>query len=88
MDGQVYGCFVGANLPCTDKANTYRTPTAAESDYWKANPTPDFIPAAMTSHNTVYEWCCQNGGPEIVKEVFQVDSSGYIADIWYPLSPQ
>ena len=88
MDGQVYGCFVGANLPCTSKANTDRTPTAAENDYCKANPNSDFIPAAVTGHDTVYEWRCQNGGPEIAKQVFQVDSSGYISEIWYPLNPQ
>lgn len=88
MDGKVYGCFVGANLPCTDKANTNRTPTAAENDYCKANPSSDFIPAAVTGHDTVYEWRCQNGGPEIAKQVFQVDSSGYISEIWYLLSPQ
>jgi len=88
MDGKVYGCFVGANLPCTDKANTDRTPTAAENDYCKANPSSDFIPAAVTGHDTVFEWRCQNDGPEIAKQVFQVDSSGYIAKIWYLLSPQ
>jgi len=88
MDGKVYGCFVGANLPCTDKANTDRTPTAGENDYCKANPNSDFIPAAVTGHNTIYEWRCQNGGPEIVKQVFQVDSSGYISNFWYPLNPQ
>jgi len=26
MDGKVWACFVGANLPCTEKADTSRTP--------------------------------------------------------------
>jgi hypothetical protein len=88
VDGSVYACFVGANLPCEEKANTDRTPTQEEKDYCQQNPTSDFIPAAVTGHNTVYEWRCTNGAPEIVKQVFQVDAQGYIADFWYKISGQ
>ena len=38
MNGKVYGCFVGANLPCTAKADLSRTPTTEETDFCKANP--------------------------------------------------
>ena len=85
MGGQVYGCFVGANLPCDSKANTDQTPTAAEQEFCKANPSADAIPAAVTGHDTVYEWACQDGAPQIVKQVFQVDAQGYIQEIWYPI---
>jgi hypothetical protein len=87
MNGKVYACFVGANLPCDSKANTDKTPTTAETDFCKANPNSDFIPAAVTGHDTIYEWRCNQVAPEIVKQVFQVDERGYISDIWYPLTP-
>jgi len=88
MDGQVYGCFVGANLPCTDKANIDKTPAQALIDFCQdaANTNAEAIPAAVTGHNTVYSWRCTDGQPEAVDQVFQVDAQGFIADIWYPLT--
>lgn len=87
MGGKVYGCFVGANIPCWSKANTDRTPTAAETEFCKTQPNADSVPAAVTGHETIYEWRCNNGTPEIVRQVLQVDSRGFIADFWYELSP-
>jgi hypothetical protein len=87
MDGKVYGCFVGANLPCDAKANTDKTPTSAEADFCKANPNSDFIPAAVTGHDTIYEWQCKDGTAVAGKQVFQVDPRGYITQIWYPINP-
>jgi hypothetical protein len=87
MNGKVYACFVGANLPCDSKANIDKTPTAGENDFCKANPNSDFIPAVVTGHDTVYDWHCKNGTAETVKQVFQVDQRGYIADIWYLITP-
>jgi hypothetical protein len=85
MGGKVYACFVGANLPCDSKANTDKTPTSAESDYCKSNPNSDFIPAAVTGHDTIYAWRCKNDTPAIDKQVFHVDSQGYIQEIWYQI---
>lgn len=87
MDGKVYGCFVGANIPCWSKANTDRTPTAEETDFCKANLDAEFIPAVVTGHETIYEWRCENGVPEIVRQVLKVDSRGFISDFWYEISP-
>jgi hypothetical protein len=87
MDGKVYACFVGANLPCADKANTDQTPTPGEMDFCKANPNSDFIPAAVTGHDTVYEWRCKDGQAQVVRQTFQVDARGYIANIWYAINP-
>jgi hypothetical protein len=87
MDGQVYGCFVGANIPCWSKANTDRIPTAAETEFCKTQPNADSIPAVVTGHETIYEWRCKDGTPEIVRQVLQVDRRGFIADFWYELSP-
>ncbi|MBN1135772.1 MAG: hypothetical protein JXM73_04260 [Anaerolineae bacterium] len=88
MDGDVYACFVGANLPCEAQANTDRTPTQEEIDFCQANPSSDFIPAVVTGRETVYEWRCRDGAPEIVKQVFQPDAQGFLSEIWYKLSPE
>ncbi len=42
MDNQVYACNFGANLPCSSKANTDKTPSPAMEDYCKANPDSSF----------------------------------------------
>lgn len=88
MDGKVVACFVGANLPCEAKADTGETPTQAEIEFCQANPTSDFIPAAVTGRETVYEWRCRDGVPEIVRQVSEVDAQGFHADIWYEISPE
>jgi hypothetical protein len=77
---------VGANLPCDSKANVDMKPTQAEQDYCKKNPRAD-IPAAVTGHETVFQWRCTNGAPLIVKQVFHVDARGYIYEIWYAINP-
>ena len=87
MDGRVYACFVGANLPCESKANTDRTPTQPERDYCAQNPNSDFIPAVVTGRETVYEWRCVNGEPQIARQLAQPDARGFISDIWYAISP-
>jgi hypothetical protein len=87
MNGQVYACFVGANLPCQEKANTNRTPDEAEKTFCRDNPNADVIPAAVTGHNTIYEWRCRNGEPEIVQQIAQPDERGFISHIWYKISP-
>jgi hypothetical protein len=86
MDGNVYACFVGANLPCEAKANTDRTPTQEEIDFCQQNANSDFIPAVVTGRETVYEWRCTNGAPEIVKQVFQPDAQGFLSEIWYKIA--
>lgn len=88
MNGKVYGCFVGANLPCTAKADLSRTPTTEETDFCKANPNAEVVPAVVTGRETVYEWRCVNGSPEPVRQVFQPDARGFLSAIWYELAPQ
>ena len=87
MDKQVYACFVGANLPCDSKANTSQTPAAPLNDYCKANPNADFIPAAVTGHDTIYAWACKDGLAVTSSQVFHVDAQGYIREIWYAITP-
>jgi hypothetical protein len=88
MDKQVYACFVGANLPCDSKANTSQEPTQPMAEYCKANPAADFIPAAVTGHDTIYAWACKDGVAVTSSQIFHVDSQGYIQEIWYAIPPQ
>jgi len=87
MNGDVYACFVGANLPCDARANTGETPTQEEIEFCQQNPDSDFIPAAVTGRETVYEWRCRNGAPEIVQQVFHPDAQGFLSEIWHKISP-
>jgi len=88
MNGSVYGCFVGANLPCQAKADTSRTPTQEEKDFCAQNPNADVIPMVVTGRETVYEWRCTNGVPEITRQFDQPDARGFLSRIWYEISPQ
>ena len=87
MDGQVWVCHFGANLPCEERADTSQTPTAEMEDFCKNNRNADVIPAAVTGRATVYEWRCTDGKPAMVKQVFTSDAQGFIADFWFKLTP-
>lgn len=87
MNSRVYACTVGANLPCQEKADTSQTPTQPMIEYCRNSPNA-FIPAAVTGHATVYLWQCQNGVATPGRQGWQVDAQGFIANIWYALSPQ
>lgn len=86
MDGEVWTCFGGANLPCMAKADTGQAPSPAMTDFCKEEPNSDFIPAAVAGRETIYEWRCADGAPEIVKQVFEPDARGFLSDFWYKIS--
>ncbi|MCB0108792.1 MAG: META domain-containing protein, partial [Caldilineaceae bacterium] len=87
MDGKVYACFVGANLPCDSKANTSDAPTDAMNAFCAAQPNADAIPAAVTGHDTIYAWSCVDGKATASEQLFQVDAQGYVTDFWYEIAP-
>jgi hypothetical protein len=87
MDGKVYACTVGANLPCQEQANTSQAPTAAMTNYCRTNPNGD-IPAFVTGRATIYAWSCANGVATSGRQVAQVDDRGFLANIWYAISTQ
>lgn len=87
MAGQVYACNFGANLPCSSKANTDRNPTAAMQEFCAANPGADFIPMSVTGHDTIYSFHCNQDVAEVLDQIAHVDPAGFIAEIWYPISP-
>ncbi|MBI3800638.1 MAG: hypothetical protein HY268_27125 [Deltaproteobacteria bacterium] len=87
MDGKVYACTVGANLPCQEKADTSRTPTSAMAEFCRDNAEADSIPAFVTGRATIYTWRCTGGTPAIVREVTQPDARGFLSTIWYKIPP-
>jgi len=88
MDGKVYACYVGANLPCTAKANLERTPAPALDEYCKREANADFIPAVVTGRETIYAWRCRERVPEIVREVTGPDARGFLSNVWHEIPPQ
>ncbi len=87
MGGAVYACNVGANLPCTSKANTNRAPTEGERQYCGENHDSLIIPMYVTGHDTIYDWRCKSGEAVAGKTLSKVDKRGYIARIWYRIPP-
>lgn len=87
MDSKVYACNFGANLPCDSKANTEKTPAQELKDFCAANPDSDSIPMSVTGHETIYSWHCVGDSPEILDQIAEVDAAGFIANIWYEISP-
>lgn len=87
MDGEVYACFVGANLPCYAKADASTTPTDAMTEFCADQPDADAIPAAVTGRETVYAWSCVDGVPQAGDAFTEVDAQGYPVSFWYAVSP-
>src|SRR4051812_7498315 len=80
MDGKVLGCHAGANIPCSGKADTTKTPTAAMTAFCKENAGAPGIPAAVTGRETVYSWRCGGTAAEIAEQVFHADARGFISE--------
>ena len=87
MDGSVYDCNVGANIPCGEKADTSKEPNEGMVNYCKDNANSDFIPMYASGRATVYEWKCDGTEPAILKQMQEVDQAGYIKGIWYKIDP-
>jgi putative hemolysin len=87
MDGNVYACWVGANIPCWAKADTTTTPSTGMVNYCKDQPDVDSIPAFATGHSTIYAWSCKNGVPVQGNQILQVDAQGYPTEFWYQIPP-
>lgn len=88
MNGAVYACFIGANLPCGEKADLARTPNAGVTAFCRANPSAEVVPMSAAGRATVFEWRCRDGMPEIGRQFAEADARGFIAGIWHRVSPQ
>lgn len=87
MGGKVYACNVGANIPCMERADLRQTPTQAMTDFCKASPNADVIPAYVTGRATVYLWGCKDGAPVIRRQVNSPDARGFLSKFWYRIEP-
>jgi hypothetical protein len=87
MDGAVYVCPIGANLPCGEPANLGQLPAQALVDFCSASPDAEAIPASVTGRATVYSWSCKAGVAVPGEQVFHADADGYIAEFWKELKP-
>lgn len=87
VDGKVYACNVGANLPCDEKADTSRTPSAPIAEFCRENPGAPVVPMVVTGRATVYAWRCAAGVPVIERQFAVPDSRGYLKDIWHEIAP-
>ena len=87
MNGHVFACSFGANIPCEIKGNTERNPNPAIVTYCEQNPKANSIPAYVTGRETVYEWQRIGGKAKITPQFTKVGERGIIESIWYPLDP-
>ncbi len=81
MDGAVWACNYGANLPC-GKANTRDTLPVEGAEWCRKNPDGDFVPVYISGHNSVYRWRCQAGAPVAGSPVAQMDARGFLTRYW------
>jgi hypothetical protein len=87
MDGAVYACNVGANLPCDAKPAADPAPGDALRTYCAENRDAEFIPMYVTGHDTVYDWSCTDGSPQRGRQTAALDARGYVASIWHRIEP-
>lgn len=76
-------CGFGANLPC-GKADTGRSSPGGTA-WCRAHPNASFIPAYAVGHATVFDWRCRAGAAVIVRQRYQVDPQGFVAQYWHRL---
>lgn len=81
--GAVLVCNVGANLPC-GKANTEKTLPAA-TEWCDTHPNSDFIPMAVTGHDTLYTWRCIGHAAHAGAAVGKLDARGFFQQYWKKL---
>lgn len=86
MDGAVYACNVGANLPCDAKPARDPQRTEAMRTYCAGNAGSDFIPMYVTGHDTIYDWSCAGTAPKRGQRVSELDARGYVASIWHRIA--
>jgi hypothetical protein len=82
--GKVLLCATGANLPC-GKANT-SIDLPGVNDWCRQNPNSDFIPMAVTGHDTIYEWHCAGVIAKPGKKIGTVDRRGFFEEYWKALN--
>jgi hypothetical protein len=82
MNGAVYVCAIGANIPCDAKADRTKRNSGADK-YCEENRDAAVVPAYATGHATIYGWSCSAGKAVRGKRTAEVDRRGYRIDIWH-----
>ncbi len=83
MDGAVYACNFGANLPCTAKADLDTSPSAAMNEFCAASRDAPSIPRSVTGRETIYDWGCDGHVPTVLQRIDEPDAAGFLSRIWY-----
>ncbi|HEX2940859.1 MAG TPA: hypothetical protein VHO91_07410 [Rhodopila sp.] len=84
MDGRLYVCFTGANLPC-GKMNTAPTNKGADA-FCRSNPNAPVVPAFAAGHDSIHEYRCRSGKAEVTgRTLFDLDARGFAKRLWTPL---
>lgn len=84
MNGTVYVCTIGANIPCYEKDDRAKRNSGADK-YCRENREAAIVPAYATGHATIYDWSCSLGKALRGKRIVEVDGRGYRIDIWHPV---
>ena len=87
MDGAVYVCDIGANIPCDAKADLAKRNLGAEN-YCRENLGAELVPAYATGHASIYSWRCSAGRAVRGKQLFKVDVRGFQTDFWFRVAPR
>lgn len=82
MNGMVFVCAIGANIPCGAKADLAKHNLGADK-YCQDNPESTFVPAYATGHETLFAWSCSLGHAVPGKRIAKLDARGYRIDIWH-----
>ena len=83
MNGIVFVCNFGANIPC-DARPDERSTRSDVSEYCISNPNEDAVPMTLTGRSTIFSWKCVRGKP-IVTHQSRIDVRGFNQDIWTPI---
>ena len=82
MNGEVYACYIGANIPCESKADLNEEPTEPMDTYCAENPDAEEIPTLVVGRTTVFAWGCSGSSAERQEQIEEVDEAGYIKRYW------
>jgi hypothetical protein len=86
--GKVLACLYGANIPCDEKADARRRPSAGARRFCRDEPDAAVVPAYAAGRRTIYEWRCRAGRPAVARKLETVDRQGYARRFWYEVAPQ
>jgi hypothetical protein len=79
MNGNVYGCYLGASGRGCRIADTSERQVAAIRTFCAENPNSSIVPNSV--NYSASDWTC-NGNTPIVVESYPVDHRGYMAGNW------